>query len=116
MRKIVKIAGWLVVVAIAILSLVPGELRPHTGAPGPFEHVVAYAICAGLLTLGCDKRNQAFVIVLCLAAFAGTLEIVQIWVPGRHSDLVDFATSSGGAFTGSVLAWVALRSLNRIFA
>jgi len=29
--KTVKIAGWLTVVAFAVLSLVPSELRPHTG-------------------------------------------------------------------------------------
>jgi hypothetical protein len=37
--KAVKIAGGLAVVAFAVLSLVPWQFRPHTGAPAPLEHM-----------------------------------------------------------------------------
>jgi len=33
--RISAVAGWLGVLIIAILSLVPGNLRPHTVLPGP---------------------------------------------------------------------------------
>ena len=102
--KAVKIAGGLAVVAFAVLSLVPSELRPHTGAPGPLEHLAAYAIAAGLLTFGYDKRSQPFVIVLSLCLYAAILEIAQIWVPGRDPKFIDFAASSAGALIGFALA------------
>ena len=56
----------LAVIGFAVLSLVPRELRPHTGAPGPLEHLAAYAIAAGLLTFGYNKRSQPLIIALSL--------------------------------------------------
>jgi hypothetical protein len=53
--KTVKIAGGLAVVAFAVLSLVPWQLRPHTGAPESPEHVAADAVAGGLLTFGYGK-------------------------------------------------------------
>ena len=53
--KAVKIAGALAVVAFAVLSLVPWQLRPHTGAPESPEHVAADAVAGGLLTFGYGK-------------------------------------------------------------
>ena len=114
--KTVKIAGGLAVVAFAVLSLVPRELRPHTGAPGPLEHLAAYAIAAGLLTFGYDKRRQPFVIVLSLCLYAAILEIAQIWVPGRNPQFIDFAASSAGALIGAALAWIGLRATKRWLA
>jgi len=108
--KMVKIAGGLAVIALAVLSLVPRELRPHTGAPGPLEHVLAYAIASGLLTFGYVKRYQPPIIVLSLCLYAAILEIAQIWVSGRNPTVIDFAASSAGALIGSVLAWIGLRA------
>ena len=53
--KAVKIAGALAVVAFAVLSLVPWQLHPHTGAPESLEHVAADALTGGLLTFGYGK-------------------------------------------------------------
>ena len=111
-----KTAGWLAVVAVAVLSLLPWELRPHTGAPGPLEHVAAYAIGAGLLTVGYQKRSQLFVIVLSLLLYAAILEIAQKWVPGRHPAVIDFTASSAGALIGAALAWIGLRATKRWLA
>jgi VanZ family protein len=108
--KTVRIAGGLAVVAFAILSLVPRELRPHTGVPGPLEHIAAYAIVGGLLTFGYHKRSQLFILVLFLSLYAAILEIGQIWVPGRDPKFIDFAASSAGALIGSALAWIGLRA------
>jgi VanZ family protein len=108
--KTVKIAGGLTVVAFAVLSLVPRELRPHTGFAPPLEHISAYAIGAGLLTLGYYKRNRPLFVVLSLSLYAAILEIAQIWVPGRNPTVIDFAASSAGALIGSALAWIGLQA------
>ena len=107
--KTVKIAGALAVVAFAVLSLVPWQLRPHTGAPESLEHVAAYALAGALLTFGYRKRSQPFIIVLSLSLYAAILEIAQMWVPGRNPQFIDFVASSAGALIGSVLAWIGLR-------
>ena len=108
--KTVKIAGGLAIVAFAVLSLVPRELRPHTGFAGPLKHIAAYAIAGGLLTFGYVKRIQPFIIVLSLCFYAAILEIAQIGVSGRNPTVIDFAASSAGALIGSVLAWIGLRA------
>jgi VanZ family protein len=107
--KTVKIAGALAVVAFAFLSLVPWQLRPHTGAPESFEHLAAYALAGALLTVGYGKRIQPSIIVLSLFLYAAILEIAQIWVPGRDPKFIDFAASSAGALIGSALVWIGLR-------
>ena len=36
--RMARVLVWLSVVAITVLSLLPGDYRPHTGAPGRVEH------------------------------------------------------------------------------
>jgi VanZ family protein len=104
--KTLKIIGGLVLVAFAVLSLVPRQLRPHTGLPGPLEHMAAYAIAGALLTVCYQKRSQPFIVAVALSLYAATLEIAQIWVPGRNPKFIDFAASSAGALIA--LLWLAL--------
>jgi VanZ family protein len=35
-----------------------------------------------------------------LAILAVVLEMAQLWIPGRHSQFIDFAASSAGACIG----------------
>ncbi len=104
-----RFVSWLCIPTIAILSLVPGEARPHTGFPGQIEHVLAYFLTA--LLLGVHQRTLASVAILALAlcAYAGILETLQVWVPGRNAQLIDFAASSCGALSGVSLSTVFLR-------
>lgn len=100
---------WLCVLAIAILSLVPGGARPHTGLRGQAEHFLAYFLTA--VMLGMQKQDLGYrsSLAIALCAYAGTLETLQIWVPGRSAQLIDFAASSGGALSGMILSAVLLR-------
>ena len=107
--KTVKIAGALAVVVLAVLSLVPWKLRPHTGVSGPLEHIAAYAIAGALLTFGYRKRSSALIVTLSLSIYAAVLEVAQIWAPGRDPKFIDFAASSAGALIGS--ACLALRTI-----
>jgi VanZ family protein len=43
-----------------------------------------------------------FGIVLFLILLAAALELAQHWIPGRHSQLIDFVASSIGASLGIV--------------
>src|SRR5262249_35911917 len=105
-----------------MLSLVPGNERPHTGLTGQFDHVIAYCGTAGLLGLGYPTTKVRFEIVAMLALLAAVLEVAQLWVPGRHSQFIDFAMSSGGACFGMLAAaiadsiglWRPARALNQL--
>ncbi len=87
-----------------VLSLVPAELRPETGAPHELEHFLAFALTGFAFGLSYDVRQG--LLVLQLAIFAVSVEIAQIFVPGRHarlSDLlVDIIAITCGSIAGSL--------------
>jgi VanZ family protein len=96
--------GLIGVVAIGWLSLVPGDLRPHTPASGYVEHFVAYLAVAICLCAGTNGRNKMALIVLALAAMSASLEVAQLGIPGRSGEIWGAVASSAGALTGGVLA------------
>jgi VanZ family protein len=87
--------AWLSVVGLAIASWTPGEEMIRTGARGSFEHIAAYFIST-LMLVGAYPSRSPWTIGGALAVYAGILEIGQIYVPGRHSQLEDFAASCLG--------------------
>ena len=87
--------AWLCVVGLAVASWTPGEDMIRTGVRGSFEHIAAYFIST--LMLVCAHPGWSpWTIGGALAVYAGILEIGQIYVPGRHSQLEDFAASCLG--------------------
>ena len=99
-------------VLIAILSLVPGYLRPHTGAPGGVEHFLAYMMVAGAFARGLRTDRSILVMVAGLMLAAGVFEVLQIDIPGRSPGLTGFLSSSLGAWAGIAIAGL-YRSLAR---
>jgi hypothetical protein len=100
LRCLFRTAGWACVVAIVVLSVVPGNERPHTGMPGQIEHVIAYCGTAILLGLGYPTAKARFGLVAMLALLAAALEVIQLWIPGRYSQFIGFAAGSAGACLG----------------
>src|ERR1039458_8857957 len=80
--RISAVAGWLGVLVIAILSLVPGNLRPHTVLPGPLEHTLAYALTGAALAFGYRGMDFRLLCLVGLSAGSVVLEILQAFVPG----------------------------------
>jgi VanZ family protein len=99
-----RIAGWLAVAAIVVLSLLPGQDRPHSGAPGEFEHLVAYLVAAVVLGIGYPERKTQVKLAVFLMLLSGLMEICQLWIPGRNSELAGFLGSSARAIIGMILA------------
>lgn len=95
-----SVAAWVV---LAVLSLVPGAERPHTGLPGNAEHAIAYALAALVTRLGFPKARSAW-IAAGFCAMAGIFEICQTWIPGRGPGVGNWVASSIGAATGLVCA------------
>jgi hypothetical protein len=95
-----RAVGWACVVAIIVLSVVPGNERPHTGVPGQIEHVLAYCGAATLLGLGYPTAMARFRMVAMLALLAAVLEVIQLWIPGRYSQFIGFVAGSAGACLG----------------
>jgi hypothetical protein len=96
-----RAVGWGGVVAIVVVSLVPGDARPETGLPGQIDHIVAYCGTAGLLGLGYPAAKSRFGMIAMLISLAATLEVAQRWIPGRHPQFIDFAAGVAGTCLGS---------------
>jgi VanZ family protein len=105
---IFRILGWCAVALIAVLSLVPGQARPHLFAIGQYEHFTAYMVASMMFVLGYRRAGKAILVGLLLSGFSGILEILQLWIPGRHAQLIDFEVSSLGACLGVLLILIAL--------
>jgi hypothetical protein len=91
--------------AIVVLTLVPPSLRPTTSVPHNTEHAgifLTVGILFGIAYPGHERILSVGAIVFCAA-----IELVQLYVPGRHARISDFVVDgiAGliGVFVGSFL-------------
>jgi VanZ family protein len=112
LKSLVQAAGWLCLVLVVVLSLLPH--KPRSGiANGQAEHVLAYFGTAALLAWRYRTPRSRLAIGLALGALAALLETAQLMLPGRHAQIIDFAASAAGAAAGVVGALVAGRFRRR---
>jgi VanZ family protein len=100
---LIRTGAWLALAIIAVLSALPGDMRPEVIADGRYEHFAAYFIAGLLLGLGYPRPGQMLVSGLLLAIGAGALEAAQLWIPGRTASAEDLAISTLGAWSALVL-------------
>jgi VanZ family protein len=109
-RTLFRLAGWFCIAVIAALSIVSPSLRPVTFLPHDLEHAAIFALTGLALGLGYPHRTVQHMIMLTI--FAGAVELAQIYVPGRHARLIDFAVDALAACAGVALSCAVL-SLRR---
>lgn len=68
--------------------MVPPDLRPETGAPHDLEHFLIYSAAGLAFGLGYPRKHGLLAILLLI--YAASIEIAQLFVPGRHARLSDF--------------------------
>jgi VanZ family protein len=85
--KAARIVAWNLAATIVILSLVPPALRPETGTPHNLEHFTICAATGFAFGLGYKRRRDLLAILLVI--FVSSIEIAQLFVPGRHARLSD---------------------------
>jgi VanZ family protein len=101
--SVLRACAWFCVALIAVLSLIPDEMEARTGLPGKVEHLISYAGTAGLLRLGYPSW-VGWRIVAALFVYAGCLEVLQGFVPGRSPSLDGALASGAGAILGAIAA------------
>ena len=102
MLKAARITAWLLALAILVLSVGPLWLRPQTGIPHTFEHFGIFAPTAFIFGVAYARRYS--VIAIGLVIFAGAIETLQLFVPGRHARLSDFVVDVLAFFYGIAAA------------
>lgn len=96
----IAVSSW---IALAVLSLLPGRFRLSTGLPKQVEQAAAFFFVA-LVTRLTIRREESRLQVLVFVLAAATVQVCQIWIPGRSGRLSDWAVCSAGAFFGVLLA------------
>jgi VanZ family protein len=103
-----RVLTWCCIIVLPVLSLLPAQHMVRTGFPGRLEHFVAYAGSAAIAMAGYGARRGGTQIIGAFWAYAGILEYLQHFSPGRHPSIADFAASAVGALCGglaSALLW-----------
>ena len=103
--KTARVAAWILAFAIVVLSIVPPGLRPETGVPHRLEHFAIF-FATGVAFV-CGYGQRALEVAIALVAFAGLIEIAQIYIPGRHARLSDFIVDAAALCVGITLASLA---------
>ena len=109
-----QVLTWCCVVLLAVLSLWPGRGRGflfvmpefnamRTGLPGKLEHFITYAGSAAIAMLGYGASQGSIQIIGAYWIYAGILEYLQHFSPGRHPSIADFAASALGALCGGLV-------------
>ncbi len=113
MDRFLRIAAWTCVLLLAILSLLPGQDMMRTNVGGHVEHAIAYTGSSFFAVLAYASRLSAGWPAAGLIGYAGVLEFLQRYSPGRHSGVDDFLASSAGVLIGLAAALL-IRTLWRM--
>jgi len=104
----IRLAFWLVVLMLIWVTVVPASSRPGGVYSRYVDHFASFGLAGFLFYLGYADRLLARLIAAVL--FAGSLELLQLLVPGRHARLVDFVIDAFGACAGIVFAFALART------
>jgi VanZ family protein len=109
---VLRIGGGICILLLAVLSLLPAEEMVRTRLSGHIEHAMAYAATTLLLRLGYGRWGwlQPAAALVC---YAGILEHMQHFSPGRHPGVDDWVASSIGVVLGSAAASATFRLCSR---
>ena len=107
-----KIVAWLALIAIAIVTVVPIEMRPTTSLSPNRERFIVMAIVGGLFALAYPKRF--WIVLVALFAAAAVLEPLQFLAAGRHPSTYDAIIKCAGASAGVVSGYLIIRAAELI--
>jgi VanZ family protein len=99
-----RVLTWCCVILLGVLSLLPAQQMVRTGLPGRLEHFVAYAGSAAIAVTGYGVSLVSMQIIGGFWVYAGILEYLQHFSPGRHPSIADFAASALGGCAAVLLS------------
>lgn len=98
MMRLLRLAAWLVLAIILIVTISPIQFRPITGEPADVERFVAFFLVGFLFALAYPRHWIA--VLLLTVGCAGMFELLQRLAPGRHGEFADFLFKAVGAVSG----------------
>jgi VanZ family protein len=114
MINVIRLFAYFLAAALSFATLGPPSLRPHSNLGQDGEHALAFVLIGLAFALG-YPRHRLLAAGLTVA-FTGVLELLQLFVPGRHARLEDFLVDAlatlGGFATVSIVNF-AMSSMRR---
>lgn len=103
-QSLLRIMAWAILLAIAIATLSPLDLRPRTSFPVSAERAGAFAVAGLLFALAYPRRLRWAAAVLLVGL--GGLEVLQQVGIDRHGRFDDALVKAMGAFLGLGAGWL----------
>jgi hypothetical protein len=91
MNSLLKAIAWLLAAAVAFATLGPPTYRPHSDLGQNGEHALAFVLVG--LAFGLAYGHNRWRTAAISAVLIGLLELLQLWVPGRHARLMDSSST-----------------------
>jgi hypothetical protein len=114
-RRWAALIGWGAVAVVVVATLSPIGARPHIAHLGPqIERFVAYLVAAAALAISYPGRKR--VILLCIVAGAGGLELAQHFEASRHARALDALVKIMGGLSGLAVVTLCERLWSRRIA
>jgi VanZ family protein len=99
MTLFLRLTAWLLAAAVTFATLGPPRYRPEAAAiTHAGEHALAFVL-VGLAFSLAYPRARVWVVGLSVI-LTGLLELLQLFVPGRHARLEDFVVGTLAAVAG----------------
>jgi len=113
MKNITVVRGiaWLIFITIVALTIVPPDLRPVSGLPHAIEHLIIFFFLGASFAIG--YKHHSYSLCFLGIIFVACLEIMQIFIPGRHARLTDFAVDAISTCAGIVVTALLARAVDR---
>jgi hypothetical protein len=102
MTLILRIIAWLLTAAVTFATLGPPWLRPHSDLGQDGEHALAFVLVG--LAFGLAYTGHRLVTATVAVVLIGVLELLQLWMPGRHARWEDFVVDALAACAGIAVA------------
>jgi VanZ family protein len=97
---------------LALAALLPADIVIRSELPAKLEHFIAYSGTAVMCGFAFPKRPHLIERYLLPVLWAGGLEAAQMFSPGRHAAVSDFAVSTLGIICGAATWWLAKRAVS----
>ena len=116
MTFILRLFAWLLAAAVSFATLGPARFRPHSDLGQDGEHALAFILVG--LAFGLAYPRHRLLTAAIAVVMIGTLEILQLWMPGRHARVEDFIVDALAACAGLAVAaggdWIVRRARRAI--
>lgn len=109
LRKLWFGCGFLMLLVVAVLSLIPVPQSPE--GSDKVAHIVIYAILSGWFSVIVSRQNSLWRVFIGVAAYGALIELLQGQTGYRSLELADAVANTIGAALGVVCHFTRLRQV-----